>query len=87
MIPGKVIGRLVPNQILPCFRGVRFLIVETIDEDRKLTGKQLVAADAIGANMGEFVFMAQGNEATIPLPEHPNPADITIVAIIDEVTA
>jgi microcompartment protein CcmK/EutM len=34
--------------------------------------------------VGEYVFMAQGREATFPLPDKFNPADLTIVAIIDD---
>lgn len=86
MIPGKVIGRLVASQRLEAFRGVRFLLVQTVDERRTATGKPMVACDAVGANVGEYVFMAQGREATFPLPEPFNPADLTIVAIIDDVT-
>lgn len=86
MIPGRVIGRVVPAQALAAFRGVKFLLVQPMDEGRKDRGAPLVACDAIGANMGEWVFMAQGREATFPLPEKFNPADMTIVAIIDEVT-
>jgi ethanolamine utilization protein EutN len=87
MIPGKVIGRLVADQRLDAFRGVRFLLVQPIDERRQPSGKPIVACDAVGANVGEYVFMAQGREATFPLPEPFNPADLTIVAIIDAVTS
>lgn len=74
------------SQRLEAFRGVRFLLVQPVDDFRAETGKPLVACDAIGANVGEYVFMAQGREATFPLPEPFNPADLTIVAIIDDVT-
>ena len=83
MIPGEVIGRVVPSQTLDCFRGVPFLIVQRIDEESNPTNETIIAADAIGANMGEKVFIAQGMEATFPLPEAFNPSDMTIVAIID----
>ena len=84
MIPGRVIGRLVASQALDAFDGVRFLVVQPIDEDQADAGRPLVACDAIGANVGELVFMAQGREATFVLPDTFNPADLTIVAIIDQ---
>ena len=87
MIPGRVIGRLVATQKLECFKGVRFLLVQPVDEQRRDSGKAVVACDAIGANVGEHVFMAQGREATFPLPDKFNSADLTIVAIIDAMTA
>jgi ethanolamine utilization protein EutN len=86
MIPGKVIGRLVVNQTLAAFSGVRFLIVQPIDERKEPSGQPLVACDSIGANIGEFVFLAQGREATFPLPDPFNPADMTAIGIIDAVT-
>jgi microcompartment protein CcmK/EutM len=86
MIPAKVIGRVVSNQTVPQFKGVKFLIVQPIDESLTPVGEPRVACDAIGANLGETVFMAQGREATFPLPDSFNPADLTIIAIIDDVT-
>jgi len=86
MIPGQVIGRVVPNRVLDAFKGVPFLIVQPVDETRQPHGRPVVVCDAIGANRGEYVFMAQGREATFPLPDKFNPADLTIVAIIDSVT-
>ncbi|GMV95403.1 MAG: hypothetical protein AMXMBFR82_51810 [Candidatus Hydrogenedentota bacterium] len=86
MIPGKVIGRLVASQRLDAFKGVKFLVVQPIDEHSEPVGRSVIACDAIGVNVGERVFMAQGREATFPLPDKFNPADLTIVAIVDEVT-
>ena len=86
MIPARVIGRLVASQALAAFNGVKFLIVQPIDESLNDAGKPIVACDAIGANIGELVYLAQGREATFLLPDKFNPADFTIVAIIDSVT-
>ena len=85
MIPGKVIGRLVASQALSAFDGVTFLLVQPVNDALDGSGQPVVACDAIGANVGEFVFMAQGREATFPLPDQFNPADLTIIAIINSV--
>lgn len=85
MIPAKVIGRVVPAHTLSAFSGVAFLLVQPVDEELRATGQAAVACDAVGANMGEHVFMAQGREAAFPLPRPFNPSDLTVVAIIDEV--
>jgi len=87
MIPGKVIGRLVASHATPAFKGVKFLLVQPMDENGEDLGAAVVACDAIGANVGERVFMAQGREATILLPDAFNCADMTAIAIIDEVTS
>lgn len=87
MIPARVIGRVVPAITLDAFKGVKLLIVQPINEDQQPYGVPVVACDAIGANIGQDVFMAQATEATFPLPDRFNPSDLTIIAIIDEVTA
>ncbi len=86
MIPARVIGRMVLNQTLPAFQGVPFLLVEPINEKMITSGDYMVVCDAIGANLGETVFLAQGREATFNLPDPFNPADMTIIAIIDQIT-
>ena len=86
MIPAQVIGRLVPAKGLDALKGVRFLIVQPVDERKKPSGAPVIVCDAIGANEGEYVFLAQGREATFPLPDKFNPADMTAIALIDEVT-
>lgn len=86
MIPGRVIGRVVPAEILEAFRGVKLLLVQAMDEEGNDSGAVHVACDAIGANVGERVFFAQGREAAFPLPDPFNPSDATIVAIIDEIS-
>lgn len=73
------------SQTVASLRGVKLLLVHSIDETDQATGPAFVACDAIGANAGERVFLAQGREAAFPLPEPFNPADFTIVAIIDEI--
>lgn len=86
MIPARVIGRLVPASVVASLEGVPFLIVQPVDEELRDSGAPSIVCDAIGANVGEHVYMAQGGEATFPLPVQFNPSDTTIVAIIDEVT-
>ena len=86
MIPGRVIGRLVAAQGLAAFQGVKFLLVQPTDGMGNDDGLAVIACDAVGANLDEEVFMAQGLEATFALPVQFNPADLTIVAIIDQVT-
>lgn len=84
MIPARVVGRLVASHIVPSLVGEKLLLVVPLDEAGEPVGKPFVACDAIGANEGERVFIAQGREATFPLKNSFNPADSTIVAIIDQ---
>jgi len=84
LIPGRVVGRLVASHIVPSLNGEKLLLVEPLDETGAAVGRPFVACDAIGANEGERVFIAQGREAGFPLKNTFNPSDATIVAIIDE---
>ena len=84
MIPARVVGRLVASSIVPSLAGEKLLLVEPLNEAGNAVGKPFVACDAIGANAGERVFIAQGREATFPLKNSFNPADSTIIAIIDD---
>ena len=87
MIPAKVIGRLVPAAIVEGLRGVPLLVVQPVNELLEPSGAPAIACDSVGANTGELVYMAQGREAGMPLPDPFNPADLTIIAIIDRVTS
>jgi len=87
VIAGRVIGRVVPAMTLEAFKGIRMLIVQPTDEDEEPQGVPVIACDAIGANVGQAVFMATGGEASLPLPDRFNPSDLTIIALIDQVTS
>ena len=86
MIPGRVVGRVVASHIVPSLNGEKLLLIEPLNENGTTIGTPFVACDAIGANEGERVFIAQGREAGFPLKNTFNPSDSTIVAIIDEMS-
>jgi microcompartment protein CcmK/EutM len=46
-------------------------------------GRTLVAADAIGAGVGEVVFFVRGREASFPWLPAEVPVDAGIVGIVD----
>ena len=82
---GKVIGTVVSSKKLEAFRGVKFLIVQPLDENLKPSGEAVVAADSQQAGPGEIVTFIGGREASMPLPEPFNPSDATITSIVDQV--
>lgn len=81
----KVIGRLVATHKLDCFSGVKFLIIQPMDENNQNISGPIVACDSVQAGEGDIVFYETGREASIPLPDPFNPADATITAIVDQV--
>ncbi len=83
---GKVIGTLVSTKKLDAFEGVKFLIVQPLDENLKAKGTPIVATDSQQAGPGQIITYIGGREASIPLPDPFNPSDATITSIVDEVT-
>ncbi len=83
---GKVIGTVVSTRKMDAFQGVKFLIVQPLDENLETVGEPVVACDSQQAGPGEIVTFIGGREASLPLPEPFNPSDATITAIVDEVS-
>jgi ethanolamine utilization protein EutN len=80
MYLGKVIGTVVCSVKDEALVGKKLLIVE------RLYGRGcVVAVDAVGAGVGETVYVCRGKEASFAFKEAEIPTEATIVAIVDEV--
>ncbi len=84
MILGRVVGTLVSARKEEEIRGLKLLLVREIDQDLALVGKLVVAADAVGAGMGEVVLYASGSSARQTQVTQNRPVDHTIMAIVDQ---
>lgn len=83
---GRVIGTVVSSVKYEDLDGVKFLVVQPLDEDLQPTGLAEVAADATAqAAPGELVFMVASREGAQALPEVFVPVDLAITGIVDEV--
>jgi len=81
-----VIGTVVATQKAEGLEGVKFLVVQLLDEQRQPKGEPQIAADATAqAGPGELVFVVGSREAAQALPVVFVPADLAITGIIDEV--
>ena len=81
-----VIGTLVATQKYQGLEGVKFLVVQPLDRDRRPVGQPVVAADATAqAGPGELVFIVASREAALSLPDTFVPVDHAVVGIVDEV--
>ena len=79
----RVIGDVVATMKQPALDGHKLLLLQPILPDRSSVGRTLVAADAVGAGVGEHVFFVRGREASFPfLPAEP-PVDACVVGIVD----
>ena len=80
---GRVIGDVVVTRKDETLMGITLLVVQPITPDREPAGRTLVAADSVGAGVGEIVFFVRGKEASFPFYPKEVPADAGIVGIID----
>ena len=83
---GRVTGTVVASIKADGLEGVRFLIVQPLDDQRADTGRPIVAADAVHmAGPGELVYYVAAREAAEALEPRFVPVDHAIVGIVDEV--
>jgi microcompartment protein CcmK/EutM len=83
MILGRVVGTLVSSQKEEEITGLKLLLVREIDRDLATVGRMVVAADAVGAGVGEVVLYAAGSSARQTKVTQNRPVDHTIMAIVD----
>jgi microcompartment protein CcmK/EutM len=80
---GRVIGTVVTTIKNDTLHGVKLLLVQPLSTSREPVGRALVAADSVGAGVGEEVFFVKGKEASFPFYPTEVPADAGIVGIVD----
>ena len=81
----KVVGTVVSSQKEDSLTGLKFLLLEQLDEQRRGTGVSVVAADAVGAGVGELVLYASGSSARQTRVTDKRPVDAVVMAIVDSV--
>jgi len=82
---GKVIGTVVASQKEPEIEGLKLLVVKNSDLDGNASGSVIVAADAVGAGVGELVLYAAGSSARQTKQTKDKPVDHVVMAIVDQV--
>ena len=80
---GRVIGDVVVTRKDETLTGLTLLVVQPLTPEREPAGRALVAADAVGAGVGEIVFFVRGKEASFPFYPGQPPVDAGIVGIVD----
>lgn len=84
MILGRVVGTVVSTRKEEELSGLRFLVVHPCEPDGKLKGNTfVVAADSVGAGIGEVVLYVSGSSARQTTVTKDRPVDATIMAIVD----
>jgi len=79
----KVLGTVVSTKKEESLDGLKFLLLGQLDDRRNVTGTSVVAADAVGAGVGELVLYATGSSARQTRLTDKRPVDAVIMAIVD----
>ena len=82
----RVIGEVVSTCKDDGLVGIKLLVVQPLTPERQPVGRPLVAADSVGAGVGEEVFFVRGREASFPFYPAEPPVDAGIVGIVDHWT-
>lgn len=83
MLLGRVAGTMVASRKEPSLEGLKLLVVRHLDVENKDLGSFVVAADAVGAGVGEVVLVATGSSARQTEATRDRPCDAVVMAIVD----
>lgn len=79
----KVTGTVVSSRKEQSMEGLKFLILQQVNLDGENDGGFVVAADAVGAGLDEYVLYASGSSARQTLATDKRPCDAVVMAIVD----
>ncbi len=85
---GRIVGTVVSSRKEEKIEGLKLYIVRDLAVGRERLGEKeafVVAADAVGAGVGEVVLYASGSSARQTKATDGRPIDATVMAIVDQV--
>jgi carbon dioxide concentrating mechanism protein CcmL len=82
----KVRGTVVSTYKEPSLQGVKFLVVQFMDDQGQPIDDYEVAADTVGAGLDEWVLVSRGSQARRVRDCDTRPIDAAVIAIIDTIT-
>jgi microcompartment protein CcmK/EutM len=83
MLVGRIVGTVVSTHKEPRLEGLKFYVVKRVDIKNSLSETFVVAADAVGAGVGETVLYATGSAARQTPMTDARPIDAVVMAIVD----
>ena len=83
MMIARVIGTVVSTRKEPTMDGLRLLVCQPMNAAGEKAGAALVAADAVGAGVGEMILYATGSSARQTVATQNRPVDAVVMAIVD----
>jgi len=82
---GRIVGTVVATRKDEKINGLRLYVVRDLSLDLDAKASFVVAADAVGAGVGEVVLYASGSSARQTTATDKRPIDATVMAIVDEI--
>ena len=82
---GKIVGTVVSTQKDQKIETLRLYIVRDLSVQLEEKTSFVVAADSVGAGVGEVVLYASGSSARQTDMTQSRPIDATIMAIVDQI--
>lgn len=82
----RVLGTVTSTQKEHSLRGIKFLVLQFIDDDGEPLPGYEVAADNVGAGIDEWVLVSHGSAARQVSGGEQRPVDAAVIAIIDTVS-
>ncbi len=83
MVVCKVIGHVWATKKEESLSGMKLMVVQKQSAGKKLSEDTFVAADVVGAGIGEQVLVVSGSTARKAFGKDDIPIDAAIVGIID----
>lgn len=80
---GKVIGNVWATKKDEAISGQKLLVIDLMKQHRQKEEFLIVAADVIGAGVGDMVLICRGNPARMVVGNGKTPVDAAVVGIID----
>lgn len=82
---GRIVGTVVSTRKDEKIEGLKLYLVRDLSLDLAEQGSFVVAADAVGAGVGEVVLYASGSSARQTRLTDARPIDAVVMAIVDAV--
>jgi len=83
---GKIVGNVVSTQKDEKIVSLRLFLVQDLNLDLTNKSSFVVAADSVGAGVGEVVLYASGSSGRMTSVTKDRPIDAVIMAIVDMMT-
>lgn len=84
MLIGKIVGTVVASRKEEKLEGVKLLILKQVNVEGQVGSAYVVAVDAVGAGVDEYVLYASGSSARQTIVTDKRPVDAVVMAIIDQ---